>query len=187
MTKRTPRARADNADLQKRVHYAIMHDEALRLAHWINLGLEMSPGDLDRLARMPPAVQDAVLAQRRATSRYLPVPLQRHRTAFKRARAQGRAHIEPEEWSPSLARHLKAPLAYDDPGRIVTVRPPAYTNGSRKIIATIAADAGVSPATIRAWAGALRDALEETDVADCLLPRRPVHARRRLPGKRAAK
>lgn len=182
MKKRPRRPRSRDAEPLERVRYGGMHDEALRLARWLSAGFELSPGDRDRLARMPPAVQAAVRAQQRATSRYLPVPLQRHRAALKRARAEGRARIEPEEWSHALVRHLRAPHAYDDPGRIVTVCPPAYTNGSRRIIAAIATDAGVSPATIRAWAGALRDTLEAADGV-----RRPVHARQRPAGKRASK
>lgn len=196
MTKRPRRARAASADPLVRLHYAAMHNEALRLARYVSVGFDLTPGDLERLGRMPADVQRAVLAQQRTSSRYLPLALQRHRAALEQARAEGRSRIEPKEWNPALDRHLSNPDAYDDPGRVVTVQPPGNTNGSREIIAAIAAGAGVTPATIRAWAEDLQEALDEAAQAEeekearkegrAPRPRRRKDARRRPAGKRAS-
>jgi hypothetical protein len=185
--KKPRRPRAANTEPLERICYAVMHDEALRLARWLSVGFDLSPGDRDRLARMPPAVQAAVRAQRRAVSRYLPGPLQRHRATLRRMRSEGlRARLEHREWSLEFDRRRKSASRrlghdYEDP-IAATVEPPAYTNGSRRIIAAIAASAGVSPATIRAWADALRDELDEADGV-----RRPAHARQRPAGWRQSK
>ncbi len=165
MTKAPRRARSRDAEPLERLHYAVMLEEALRLARYISAGLELTPGDEARLGKMPPTVQTAVAAQRRNNSRYLPITLRKHRQALEQAREEG-SPIKPENWNPALARHLRAPHGYDDPGRIVTVRLPGSTNGSRQITAAIAADAGVSPATVRAWADQMREALDDADRAD---------------------
>ncbi|MBX9596676.1 MAG: hypothetical protein K2X46_20095 [Roseomonas sp.] len=158
------RKRAPNADPIRRLYFTTTAIEALRQARWLAAGFDLFPGDRDRLDRMPEAVRAAVLLAGRPNSRYLSAPVKRLRAATKQARAEGRAKVRPAEWSPALARAEAAPMAYDPPPRVSTIVPPAQLRATTaQILTAIAAEAGVSVPTIRAWMDALQDALGEAD------------------------
>lgn len=172
--KKPRQPRAANADPDTILLYSTMAVEALRLARLVSTGLKLLPGDEESLRRKPVAVQEAILAQRRSDSRYLPPALPQYRAALEAARATGTLPIKPEDWSPTWARFGAHPDRFDytdpdlqgpckHPGLMVQILPPANSPGKSEIIAAIAAEAGVAPKRIDGWMIKLLDHFEAAD------------------------